>query len=64
MRGQELWETGIKAKNTTLFKKVTDWEDGRLMSQNNHFVGCGCLVLLQNTDGERGKKKKEKEKAH
>ena len=28
----------IEARNTTLFGKPADWEDSRLMSQNNHLV--------------------------
>ena len=31
---------------TFLGGKVADREDGRLMSQNNYFVGSGCQVLL------------------
>lgn len=29
---------GDEASNTTLFGKPTDWEDGRLRSQNSHLV--------------------------
>ena len=29
----------IEERNTTLFGKPDDREDGRLMSQNNHLVG-------------------------
>ena len=30
---------GAEARNTTLFGKLADREDGRLMPQNNHLVG-------------------------
>ena len=30
---------GVEARNTTLFGKSADWEDGRLVPQNNHLVG-------------------------
>ena len=30
---------GVEARNTTLFGKSADREDGRLASQNNHLVG-------------------------
>ena len=37
----------FKARNTTLFRKPTDLEDGRLMSQMNHLIArSGCQVLL------------------
>ena len=62
MTGQELWETGIKAKNTTLFGKVTDWEGGRLMSQNNHFVGLDAWFFYRIQLGRGGKRKKKKKK--
>ena len=29
---------GVEARNTTLFGKPADREDGRLVSQNNHLV--------------------------
>ena len=31
----EVWRQGI----TTLFGKLEDWEDGKLMSQNNNLIG-------------------------
>ena len=31
-------KTGIEARNTTLFRKPADREDGRLKSQNNHLT--------------------------
>ena len=40
----------IEARNITLFGKPADQEDGRLMSQNNHLMGSGCQVLLQNRE--------------
>ena len=30
---------GVEARNTTLFGKLVDGEDGKLMSENNHLVG-------------------------
>ena len=30
---------GVEARNMTLFGKLADQEDGRIMSQNNHLVG-------------------------
>ena len=33
----ERW--GVKARNTTLFRKPADQVDGRLMSQKDHLVG-------------------------
>ena len=44
------WRWSIEARNITLFGKPTDQEDGRLMSQNNHLMGSGCQVLLQNRE--------------
>ena len=47
---------GVEARNTTSFWKPADWEDSRLMSQNNHlnwvwmsssFTECGCGVVEQ-----------------
>ena len=38
MMGQ-LTKGGVEAKNTTLFGKLADPKDGRLMSQGNHLVG-------------------------
>ena len=32
-------ETSVEARNRTLFRKPANWEDGRLMSQNNHLLG-------------------------
>ena len=32
------WRQNVEARNTTLFKKSADGEDGRLIPQNNHFV--------------------------
>ena len=29
----------VEARNTTLFGKRADWEDGGLKSQNNHLIG-------------------------
>ena len=38
---------GVGARNTTLFRKPADLEDGRLISQINHLIaGSGCQVLL------------------
>ena len=33
------WIQSVKARNTTLFRKPSDWEDGILMSQNNYLIG-------------------------
>ena len=44
------WRWSIEARNITLFGKPADQEDGRLMSQNNHLMGSGCQVLLQNRE--------------
>ena len=38
------WQTreskrwGVEARNTTLFRKLANWKDGRLESQSNHLV--------------------------
>ena len=39
----KIWS--VEARNTTLFGKPADGEDGRLMSQINHLVGSGCQVF-------------------
>lgn len=39
----ESW--GIKTRNTTLFSKSTDWEDGRLMSQPS-YLGLDARFLF------------------
>ena len=36
---------GVKTRNMTLFKKLGDPEDGRLMSQNNHLAAGARQVL-------------------
>ena len=51
--GQSTWETGAKARNVTLFRKSADWEDGRLMSQNNHLIGVWMPGSFIEQRGER-----------
>ena len=50
----------VEARNTTLFRKLADREIGRLMSQNNHLLRSGCLVLLQNTEREKVRRQSKK----
>jgi len=52
---------GVEARNTTLFGKLPDQEDGRLMSQNNHLIGIwmpGSFI-----DQRWGKVRKQSKKA-
>ena len=50
--GQEIGRRGAEAKNTTLFGKLADQEDGRPVSPKNHLLGSGCQFLLQNQRGK------------
>ena len=36
--GQIARRCGFGSRNTILFRKPADWEDGRLVSQNNHLI--------------------------
>ena len=48
----------LEARNTTLFKKLADQEDGRLMSQNNHLMGAWMLGSFIEQRGEGGEEVK------
>ena len=37
----ERW--GVEARKMTLFRKLAEWEDGRLVPQNNHLIGVWML---------------------
>ena len=39
MKDQLTQRRGVEARNLSLFGELADQEDGKLMSQNNHFVG-------------------------
>ena len=38
-RPERLTEEVLRQGIATLFGKLADWEEGRLMSQNNHIIG-------------------------
>ena len=42
----EIRRPGVEGRNTTLSGKPADREDGRIMSQNSHFLGSAHQVLL------------------
>ena len=48
----------LEARNTTLFKKLADQEDGRLMSQNSHLMGAWMLGSFIEQRGEGGEEVK------
>lgn len=48
----------LEARNTTLFKKLADQEDGRLMSQNSRLMGAWMLGSFIEQRGEGGEEVK------
>ena len=50
---------GVEARNTTLFGKSADQEDGRLASQNNHLVGVWMPVSFMGQRWGGGEETKE-----
>ena len=62
MRGQWIREGwGIEARNMTLFRNLAYWENGRLISQNNHFPWV-WMPGLYGTEMRRGEEAKKKKK--
>ena len=51
---------GVKARNTTLFRKPADREDGRLTSQNNHLVEAWMPGSFMDQRWREVKKQREK----
>ena len=57
----EFERQGVETRNMTLFGKLTQQEDGRLMSQNHHLVGVWMLGSFM--DQRWGEVRKESKKA-
>ena len=47
------WRWGVEARNTTLFGKLADWEDGKLVSLKNHLIGVWMPVSFTDSERER-----------
>ena len=52
------WQAKVEARNTTSFEELADWEDGTLMSQNNHLAGVWTPGSLTEPEMQWGTKVK------
>ena len=52
-QANESWRQGVGAKNTTLFGKPADREDGRRVSPKNHLIGVWMPISFTESERER-----------
>jgi len=51
-------ETSVEARNRTLFGKLADQKDGRLISQNDHLIGVWVPMSFIEQRGKGGEEVK------